>query len=1072
MSAHVARRLLASNISERRSLCAGSAPGRESGTDRVAAWAKQQPFDRVGLWRQRLDSDQLTPDGLATLLSWQPSGAELDLPNWYVATARIPSRRRSSLHIDVRDEYKYFGVAEPLVAAAVEQVRAHLAEAENLIAPGCDLFRGLTDSLVRQVNAMAMRVVILELNIARLRGELAGEDSHSRYLAYMQGLREPTYQARLYESYPVLVRQVYLAAQHWACNVGEVLHRLELDVGDLLVLSGSTSQSTRCISGITLGLGDRHRGGRTVARVAFRDGASVIYKPRDPGLDVHLSEFVAWLNASGLTHALRVPRLVAREGYFWQEEIAHTKCKSDEEVHRFYFREGALLACAYLLCATDLHAENIIAAGEHPVLIDVESFLQPSLNLHGRRMTPLEADVRKVVLRSVMRTGLLPNRTWEGGTDPGSDMSGIGATADQPTRMRYPTVVDDGTDLVRVILDEGRTAPALNQPITDFGSHVLVSHMSDVENGFSEAYRIFLQHSIKLLDDNGPIYRFANDQSRIIVRNTMHYGLLATAAYHPSVMRDAMDRERLLDQLWTDVDEVPDLASLVPFERRDLWQNDIPVFTATVSDVELRASDGSPIPGLIDRSAFDHVSMQVRELSEQDLERQRGLIRLTLATRATDLSAELAYPCQRPPTAPGSTATNIEALLRAADNVGQHLARISFQTGLEATWLGVNSRRGLSWSVGPVGPDLYHGLAGIAVFLSALFDATGDEQYVRLATKALHKCTSQAARGVLDGVGGLSGLPGFLYAYITGTVFLDQELDVPLLLYLLSRIEAHTSVDREYDLNSGSAGTILALRHVASLPAGHESAYRILSDAANALLDGQEPATGGWLPESFVRSRLADRPLAGLAHGAAGPIWALAEVSKRLDTAKYETAIRRGLRYEESLYDTKTGGWKDVRDPAVARTDDGESETPLAVWCHGSAGITLSRCRLLALRGPNPAVERTVRSGVQSTIDYGFGQNHSLCHGELGNLDILAEAATLLDSAGLSDKVEKLRITSLSAGIEHGWLCGMPRGVETPGMMTGLAGIGYSLLRLTDPARYPSIVALDSVADPTPVQPR
>jgi lantibiotic modifying enzyme len=33
--------------------------------------------------------------------------------------------------------------------------------------------------------------------------------------------------------------------------------------------------------------------------------------------------------------------------------------------------------------------------------------------------------------------------------------------------------------------------------------------------------------------------------------------------------------------------------------------------------------------------------------------------------------------------------------------------------------------------------------------------------------------------------------------------------------------------------------------------------------------------------------------------------------------------------------------------------------------------------------------------------------------------------------------------------------------VESPGLMTGLAGIGYGLLRLAKPARVPSILTLE-----------
>ena len=40
----------------------------------------------------------------------------------------------------------------------------------------------------------------------------------------------------------------------------------------------------------------------------------------------------------------------------------------------------------------------------------------------------------------------------------------------------------------------------------------------------------------------------------------------------------------------------------------------------------------------------------------------------------------------------------------------------------------------------------------------------------------------------------------------------------------------------------------------------------------------------------------------------------------------------------------------------------------------------------------------------------------------------------------------------------RGWQCGLPSGRETPGLMTGLAGIGYQLLRMVAPDRVPALV--------------
>jgi lantibiotic modifying enzyme len=44
---------------------------------------------------------------------------------------------------------------------------------------------------------------------------------------------------------------------------------------------------------------------------------------------------------------------------------------------------------------------------------------------------------------------------------------------------------------------------------------------------------------------------------------------------------------------------------------------------------------------------------------------------------------------------------------------------------------------------------------------------------------------------------------------------------------------------------------------------------------------------------------------------------------------------------------------------------------------------------------------------------------------------------------------------------EGGWRSAVPMGVESPGLMTGIAGMGLELLRLSDPERVPSVLALD-----------
>ena len=70
------------------------------------------------------------------------------------------------------------------------------------------------------------------------------------------------------------------------------------------------------------------------------------------------------------------------------------------------------------------------------------------------------------------------------------------------------------------------------------------------------------------------------------------------------------------------------------------------------------------------------------------------------------------------------------------------------------------------------------------------------------------------------------------------------------------------------------------------------------------------------------------------------------------------------------------------------------------------------------------------------------------------------QASQTLDDPQWKTQVDRLAAIILESIDQHGWLCGVPLGVETPSLMTGLAGIGYGLLRLAEPTRLPSILVL------------
>ena len=79
----------------------------------------------------------------------------------------------------------------------------------------------------------------------------------------------------------------------------------------------------------------------------------------------------------------------------------------------------------------------------------------------------------------------------------------------------------------------------------------------------------------------------------------------------------------------------------------------------------------------------------------------------------------------------------------------------------------------------------------------------------------------------------------------------------------------------------------------------------------------------------------------------------------------------------------------------------------------------------------------------------------SLCHGELGAI----EALTVLGHTGAVSRRAGLVLGSLD---QYGARCGTPNEVPTPGLLCGLAGIGYGLLRLGFADQVPSVLLLDA----------
>ena len=92
----------------------------------------------------------------------------------------------------------------------------------------------------------------------------------------------------------------------------------------------------------------------------------------------------------------------------------------------------------------------------------------------------------------------------------------------------------------------------------------------------------------------------------------------------------------------------------------------------------------------------------------------------------------------------------------------------------------------------------------------------------------------------------------------------------------------------------------------------------------------------------------------------------------------------------------------------------------------------------------NPAghVRNTARNNT-ATISL------ALCHGRLGNIESLIVAIEQLADPEVAEQIQKLQSESIVDMLDEGLICGVPRGLEVPGLMAGISGMALSALRFS-----------------------
>ncbi len=1035
---------------------------------KVLRWKSQFPFNVGNFFTQRLAMDGITENEFIALLS-EPIETVInglpDYPDWLLELIQAFSRPVNTdcflltEPLQSQDIVGLLNAIEPLISQGREQLQQGIQtlmysqkylpfdpnKIEDL------LFINQPEKLLE----MLSRALVLELHVARLQGFLQGETPVERFRSFIERLRQREVAISLLQEYPVLARQIVIHIQHWVnfsleflqhlCNDWKVIQTIfspESSPGYLVELQG--------------GAGDSHRSGRSVLIAKFSSGFKLVYKPRSLAVDVHFQELLIWLNQRGNHPPFHTLKVLNRHNYGWVEFVTASGCNSPEEIQRFYERQGGYIALLYALKATDFHSENLIAAGEHPVLIDLESLFHPRVGKVD--ITQSDSLAAQTMAYSVLSIGLLPQRLWTNGESEGIEMSGLSGKEGQLTPDRIPYWESTGTDEMRLKRERMKMPGDNNRPTLNSQEINVVHYIESIVAGFTNIYQLLIKHRDELLLENSPLARFAEDEVRVILRSTHTYSLLLNESWHPDLLRNALDRDRFFDTLWVDVKHIPSLAKVIPAEREDLYKGDIPVFTTRPNSRHLWSSSNQLIADFLDESSLALVYRRLQSLSDQDQAQQLWFIRaalLTLVNNEEKIPQWSTYPISE-----ALIRVSRVQLLEAACVIGDRLEFLSLRGEADVSWLGITYPDDKHASLTPLGIDLYDGLPGVALFLAYLGAVTQKERYTELARAALKTLQRivEANKSTITRIGGFDGWGGLIYT-LTNLGILWNE---PALL-----AEAETLVellpdlifkDEHLDMIGGAAGCLGSLISLYRCQPSQRTLTAAIQCGDQIISQAQTMEHGvGWLSKGTGK-----KPLSGFSHGAAGIAWALLELASLTGEKRFQTTALAAIEYERSLFRPELGNWPDLRDfsSAILAEKDDNQPNCMTAWCHGAPGIGLGRLRSLP-HIDDAKIRTEIDTALKTTLAHGFGSNHSLCHGDLGNLELLLQASLTLDHPQWHDQVNRLASIILVSINQHGWLCGVPLEVETPGLMTGLAGIGYGLLRLAEPTRVPSVLVLE-----------
>lgn len=973
-----------------------------------------------------------------------PAWAEF-LKEMLAGTAQLRAEPVHYLFLRAEAPFAFEDLFAPFIEYAWSHIQKRSGAAVEKLSIAAQI--SLRADLLSRLSAVFWQVLNLEFTLFSVRNQGGYPEFVAATLSDGFG--------NLFRRYPMMARLLAQMLLFWVDSLTEFCQRLAADWPEI---------EARFHNGIVLekvealqpGMSDPHRQHQTVMIVTFAGGLRLVYKPKALGLEAAYYRLLRWLNDQGLAPDFRVLTLLERAHYGWIEYVEHQPCQSEDELRTFFQRAGMLLGIIHILHGNDAHAENLIAQGAYPILIDAETMVTPIITqITDQNTTHGHED--KAAAHTVLTTAFLPE--WR--VDANGklyDLSALGHRGGQ--LMRRPVWEHINTEAMRLTFVPTPQPASTNSPFAMTENIPgLENYLDEVIRGFSSVYRFFADHRAELLEStHSPLVDLKQQPVRFLFRQTWLYGRLIEKSLAPENLMNGVRFSLTFEALSKAMLLFPQKPLLWPVyldEIDALNQHDIPYFAVDSSSVDYVGATGRIAAGLFEHAGDITCLSYIRQLNEADLAAQIGYIKgaifAQIATDRMNRSEAEAQPERPPHELPPLTT---EALINYVLQIGEELRQHAVNVQGAAYWISFDMADAQRYRYQPMGYSLYGGNMGVTVCLAALELICGSyRDLVHASVQPLFRHMQDDVRSVIHAahLGGGDGAGGLIYGLALAGTLLREASFIEHAIDLASNIrESDLEHEPHSDVLEGTAGLLLGLLALQRVVPSD----RILNLAVacgDRLLAQRKPSESGLCAWPAQQDKL----LCGFAHGAAGIAYSLLQLAQITGQTKFIEAAGEAIQYEQSLFLPDQQNWRDLFADSPDQGIFGLN------WCHGAPGIALARLSGLEVLNTAP-MQRDIMAGINSASTFYRGELDQCCCGIMGKVETLIVAAQRLQQPQYLDRAKSwaaYSTTRAERNAGYRFFGNIPTSIRNFGFFQGMSGIGYALLRLAHPDKLPSVLS-------------